>query len=146
MIQKRYIRYFIGANIAILLSTVALMCIPICAVNATGREKLFSVCVGIVFWSGVFGTLLLDWRCRVILKKYGKGRKKTKHFEKPDMLRFAENKYTRVIDISMGIAALCLVLILIFNVRNDWLVMADISMLFMTFSLHCLYSGKFHNK
>lgn len=146
MIQEKYIRYFIGANIAILSSTAALMCIPICAVNATGIEKVFSVCVGIVFWSGVFWTIFLDWRCRVMLKKFGKCRKRTKRFGRPDILRFAENKYTRVIDIGMGIAALCLVLILICNVRNDWLVMTDISMLFMTFNLHCLYSGKFQNK
>ncbi len=134
MIQRSYVRYFICANIAILLSTAALMCIPICTVNATGREKLFSVGVGLVFWAGVFSTIFFDWRCRVLLKKFGKKNKRRK--------RFAENKYTRVIDSGLGISVLCFILIVIFNVQNDWLVMTDIAMLFMTFSLHCLYSGK----
>lgn len=143
MIQKKYIGYFVGANIAIFLSTAALMCIPICTVNAAGREKLFSVGVGLVFWAGVLSTFFFDWRCRVILKKIGKKNKETKRFGRPSVLRFAENKYTRVIDISLGIAAVCFILIVVINVQNDWLVMTDIAMLFMTFSLHCLYSGKF---
>lgn len=142
MMQKKYIGYFIGANISILLSTAALMCIPICAINAMGREKLFSICVGLIFWSGLSVTCILDWRCRAMLKKLRKKNRSARGLGRPDILRFAQNKYMRVIDTGLGMAALFFIFILMLNVQNDWLVMTDISMLFMTFSLHCLYSGK----
>lgn len=142
MIQKKYVRYFISANIAVFLSTAALLCIPVCAVNARGWEKIFSVCVALAFWSGVFLSCFFDWRCRQLLKKCGKSKKKTKFLSRPDILRFAENKYTLVIDTGMIIAILGFIVILLFHIRDDWFVMIDVSMMFMTFGLHCIFSGK----
>jgi len=142
MIQKKYVKYFIAANIAVLLSTAALMCVPVCVINARGWEKVFSICVGLAFWSGVFGACFFDWRCRRLLKKYGKKSKNTSFFSRPNIFRFAENKYTLVIDIGMVIAVLCFLVILLFKIWNDWFVMIDIAMMFLTFGMHCIYSGK----
>ena len=142
MIQKKYTRYFIAANIAILCSTAALMCIPICVVKAQGREKIFSVCVALVFWSGLFFSCFFNWRCNLMLKKYGKKSKKTKLVNRSGILSFAENKYMLVIDIGMVIAVLFFAVILLIDIQNDWVVMTDIAMMFMTIGLHCVDSGK----
>lgn len=130
-----------AANIGILCSTVALMCIPICAINAVGWEKVFSICVALIFWSGVLVACFFDWRCRAILKSQRK-KKSTKLISRPAILRFAENKYIRVIDIGMVVAMFIFILILFFDIQHEWFVMTDISMMFMTFGLHCIYSGK----
>ena len=77
-----------------------------------------------------------------MLKKYGKQSKKTKLLNRPGILRFAENKYMRVIDIGMATAVLFFVVILLFDIQNEWVVMIDIAMMFMTFGLHCIDSRK----
>ena len=77
-----------------------------------------------------------------MLKKYVKQSKKTKLLNRPGILRFAENKYMRVIDIGMVTAVLFFIIILLFDIQNDWVVMIDIAMMFMTFGLHCVDSGK----
>lgn len=138
MMKKKIIRYFLIANISIIVSSVALMCIPICEVD-DGGVNAFSVAVAVCFWLGFILAQVFNIKCSRIIERLEKHKKDK---GKPFFLTFAVNRPALIADIIMTISVITLGIILFLDIQNQWVIMANIAALFAFINFHCFYNGK----
>lgn len=135
---------FYAANVFVICSSIALLLIPICEIDITGKPNALSIVVAATFWLGLLLSQIFIWLCN---SKRKKGMRKEKKKDllskgKPGIITFNRNMVALVMDLLMIISAICIAILVITGSNNSWFIMISVSIFFLSFNLHCYWNGK----
>lgn len=136
--------YFYVANVFVICASIALLLIPICKVDVTGKVNALSITVAVIFWLGLILSQIFIWLCNAKRRKSMKKEKKIDSLSKtrPGIVTFNRNLIALIMDLLMIISAIAIVVLVITETNSSWFIMTSTSMLFLSFNLHCYWNGK----
>lgn len=137
--KDRFKQLFVGSNVFLLISGCALLCIPLCDVNAIGRDRWLSYIVAAIFWLGLILTHVCNIVCGAIYKRSGYNDKKTKNGR---YLLFMRNKLVLIIDVMLLISVSMLLAIILVKVKDEWLIIVTLCFVYMTVNMHTIFNSR----
>lgn len=140
-VRKLMLNFLISVVFAVLASLVLLL-IPL---NSGGERNVLLILTGAFFWLIFIISQVSFWQANNLRKTILKCSKKRK-VKKPDdslgIISFCKNKPACIADGILIISVIILVIVLCFNMKNPWLIITDVSFLFLSFNLHCMLNGR----
>lgn len=138
-------RKFIQTFICIIISTLSLFCIQFSDINGIGFKKIFSYILGIIFWGGIICEQILFWKINYKVKHLKKTKQHRTYKEKKSrigLISFFQNKEAAFFDLLFIISTILFIILSLCRISNEILILSCVSVLFLSFSFHCLLNGK----
>ncbi len=142
---KKFRRSFYLSVVCVIISSLALLCIPSTDINGVGTKKVLAYVTAAVFWLSLFISQIFFWSAnskRKIIERELKKRKIKTINSKPGLVSFFKNKPAITADAGLFFSAVLLAITTCFHLKNEWLIIGCVFLLFLTFNLHCLLNGK----
>lgn len=127
-----------------LLMSMMIMCVPLVQIKGTPEQRMLAYIVAAIFWLSIIGQLITSIVCKKILmkrepKKFLFRRVYNGHMS---VFRFFSNKEALIVDIGFIGCAILVVVTILFEITNKWLVITFVASLVLFFNLHCILNGK----
>lgn len=103
--------------------------------RSTGFQKIYSICISLLFWGGLAAGYIL------LVLFYSKNRKE-KQKGLPGILKFFSNRYAAAADTGFFICILLLVIFSLIKFEQAWVYSVLLGGLFFSFHMHCILNGK----
>lgn len=144
MLDSRLLKFNIATISLAFFEFVTILCIPFVNLDGSLVQRIGGYILATIFWISilvecVFVHLSTQERRWIERKEY---RSKVLKYSQPGVVSFFKNPEATVADVILFITATLVVILMWTRVKNGWMVMADISILFLSFNLHCVLNGK----
>ena len=144
MLDGRLLKYNVVTISLAFLEFVSILCIPFVNLDGTLVQRISGYILATIFWISIlvecifvhFSTKERRWIER---KEY---RNKVLKYSQPGAISFFKNAEATVADVILFIAVTLVEILMWTQVKTGWMLMADISILFLSFNLHCILNGK----
>lgn len=136
-------QFVIAEMVAAAVGTVALVFVPVVSFDGSMAARVGAYMVASAFWFSVaaaLGLIALASKARKELEE--KQPSKTISEAQPGVFAFRRNREGLIADLVFVIAALVCAGLILFRVRTGWSVIIVVSILFLSFQLHCIFNGK----
>lgn len=139
----RGIRYLNLSILFVGISGAAFVLIPLCSGLGQKAEQLATVLVAGLFWSSLILWQVFFWKADSCRKNHQKSDKPRRIYKKRPVgaLAFGSNREAMVCDAILGGAAVLTAVLLLLNVKQAWIVIPCVTVLYVSFCLHCLFNG-----
>lgn len=144
--MKKFINLLCLSGIGCLISGISLIFIPLVDLSGSTSQKVFAMIVAAVFWLGLVTEIvffiLANRQCKAIEK--GLTKKNGKSFKNAPVgvISFFQCREAMVADIISALSLVVLIMLIIFNVSNDWIFVCFAVTFFLSFNIHCFLNGK----
>lgn len=143
--EKQIYRYFRISILLVIISSVLILCIPFVDIDGTGIQKGLAYIIATAFWLCIILELPIIWLCSTKRKWLEKCRKEqgiaVSQF-KPGVVSFMKTREGRIADIVMFASLITVIVIVCTQLKVQWLILSSVSVLYLSFNLHCLLNGK----
>ena len=144
MLDQRLKKYNLITISLAVLEFVLILCIPLVNLDGSSAQKIGAYILAAFFWiciaiEGIF--VHLSTQERRWMERRGFRNRALKH-SPPGVISFFKNLEAMVVDIILFISAILVVILVWTQVKTGWMIMAGISILFLSFNLHCILNGK----
>lgn len=133
--------------ISIVLSSIGavqILLIPLTNINGSWHERLFAYAISGIFWVSIIVQVVLTVKAkstREYLQDRGYRIKGIRHAP-IGVVSFFKNTEAIVSDATLFVSAIVLAIIIWLGITTSWLIIICLSLLFLSFSLHCIFNGK----
>ena len=143
---RRFNRLFWLAIICCALSGMVLCCIPFINLNGSSTQKTNLYIFGGLFWIGIILEQLFFWRTNSLRKKAegenGENTYSLSSKSRIGIFSFFQNIEAIICDIVLILSAVLVVLSVVLQIKEQWLIIVSIVLLFLSLNLHCFFNGK----
>lgn len=136
--------YFLISILLAAIPAVLILCIPLVSLEGTGIQKLGAYIMAAVFWLCVILELWMTRLCsseRRWLERR-KVRSRSLSQANPGVVSFLKTREGMIADFVMFASLIAVIVIAWTQVRNQWLILSCVSVLYLSFNLHCLLNGR----
>lgn len=121
-----------------------LLCIPFVNINGLPKQRVSAYVLAAAFWFCVLAELVFVVIASKIRKKAESDKKsgQTSKRPLPGIICFFRNPEAAAADVIFLLSAIGIALIIILKVEIKWLIIAGISVLLLSFNLHCIMNGR----
>lgn len=143
--EKQINRYFRISILLAIIPSALILCIPFVNLEGTGIQRVLAYIMATAFWLCIILELLMIWKCstnRKCIENYRKNQGIALPQSKPDVVSFTKTREGRVADIVMFASLITVIVIVWAQVKLQWLILGSVSVLYLSFNLHCLLNGK----
>ncbi len=145
MFKKITFNFSISLLCAVFVSFILLL-IPITGKVSAEAEKVITAILGICIWLGIAGIVLFAVRTnnnrKIIEKKLKKNGSKIFDAKQIGCISFFKNKTASVCDITLFASTILFVLLMWLGVNSQLLLFFLLSIIFLSFNMHCHFNGK----
>lgn len=128
------------------MSTLALLCIPFVDVDSNGINGIMGYIVGAVFWIGIISEVI----CLLAMNTQRKKIEPTLNendckYHKNivcGLISFFNGTLATTFDVMLFVSIIFIIITVWFEIRNAWIVLCGIAILFFSFNMHCLLNSK----
>ena len=139
ILPEKFKRNFFLSLLFIAIATTSLLFIPIAKLS---NSILYIIAA--LFWLSVIAGQIFFWMCNTERKKMEQksNKKRKQKKEPPGIVVFFRNKESFIADIVLFTSILLTTILNILRIDISWLIIISISVLFLSFNLHCILNGK----
>lgn len=144
MLDQRIRRYnLITISIAVL-EFVLILCTPLVNLDGSSAQKIGAYILAAFFWiciaiEGIF--VHLSTQERRWMERRGLRNRALKH-SPLGVISFFKNLEATVVDVILFASTILVVILVWAQVKKECMIMSGISILFLSFNLHCILNGK----
>lgn len=138
---NRYVFLSIGmAGLQFLL----LLLIPYSNIEGTKAQQMMAYIIAFLFWASIIGEVVLVRLASRERKRLDRKLCKGKEINQSlfGVFSFFKNKEAIVTDIILFLSVILLGVIIWTNVKTSWIIIGVVSVLVLSFNLHCILNGK----
>lgn len=134
--------------ISAVFTSVVLFSIPVTGKLASDEsERIITLITGLCFWIGIAGIIVFSVktnskRKRIEKKLKKKGSNIPSDGKQPGCISFFKNKAAIIIDVIFIVSAAVFLLLLLLQTNSQFLFFTVLSVMFLSFNLHCQFNGK----
>lgn len=144
MLTRRLARYILITMILALVEFLMLLFIPLVNLEGTASQRIAAYILAATFWISIIVELFVVKVCtyeRRWLERRGYRNNEVKYF-KPGIISFFKSPEAIVVDIILILAIITVVLSALLQINTEWLIIGGISILVLSFNLHCILNGR----
>lgn len=144
MLDQRLKKYNIITISLAVLESALILCIPLVNLDGSPSQRVGAYVLAAFFWIGIIVECIfvhLSTQERRRMERRGFRNRALKH-SPPGVISFFKNLEATVVDVFLFISALLVVILVWTQVKTGWMIMAGISVLLLSFNLHCILNGK----
>ncbi len=136
--------YFLISVLLAVLPSVLILCIPLVSLEGSGPQRVGAYIMAAVFWLCVILELWMTRLCSSERRwlELRKVRSRSLSQVNPGVVSFLKTREGMIADIVMFASLIAVIVIAWTQVRNQWLILSCVSVLYLSFNLHCLLNGK----
>lgn len=144
LLKTRIKVYFSISVVSAVVSSLQPLCIPFVSLDGTSFQKRAAYILAAVFWLSLMLELCMVWMCsserkRLEHKKVGFGALLR---ARRGAISFAKTLPGTVADAVMLLSLIAVVITVWTETHSQWLILVLVSVLCLSFQLHCLMNGK----
>ena len=142
---KAQINFYFSMSILLAsIPAVLILCIPLVSLESTGAQKIGAYIMAAVFWLCI---LLELWMIRMCSSErrwleQRKVRSRSLAKSNPGVVSFLKTREGMIADIVMFASLIAVIAITWTQVKSQWLILSCVSVLYLSFNMHCLLNGK----
>ncbi len=144
MLDQRLRRFNLIAISLAVLEFLIILCVPFVNLDGSSAQRVGAYILAALFWiciaiEGIF--VHLSTQERRWMERKGFRNRVLKH-SPPGVISFFKSLEATVVDVILFISALLVVVLVWTQAKTGWMIMAGMSVLFLSFNLHCILNGK----
>lgn len=137
-------KYFLISILLAVIPAVLILCIPSVSLEGTSAQKIGAYIMAAAFWLCI---LLELWMTRICSSKRRRleqraVRSRLLAKSNPGVISFLKTREGMIADITMFASLIAVIVITRTQVKSQWLVLSCVSVLYLSFNMHCLLNGK----
>ena len=136
--------YFLISILLAVIPAVLILCIPLVSLEGSGFQKAGAYIISAVFWLCVILELWMIRMCnseRLWLERH-KVRSRMLAQAGPGVISFIKTREGLIADVIMFVSLIAVIVIAWIQVRSQWVILSCVSVLYLSFNMHCLLNGK----
>ena len=136
--------YFLISVLLAVIPAVLILCIPLVSLEGSGFQKAGAYIISAVFWLCVILELWMVRMCnseRLWLERR-KVRSRMLDQAGPGVISFIKTREGLIADVIMFVSLIAVIVIAWTQVRSQWAILSCVSVLYLSFNMHCLLNGK----
>lgn len=123
---------------------ILILCIPLVNLDGSFAQRIGAYILAALFWvcvatEGVFVHMATKERKWMEQKRF---RCRALKYSQPGVISFFKNCEASIVDVVLFISAVLVVVLVWTRIKTAWVIMTGISILFLSFNLHCILNGK----
>lgn len=136
--------YFLMSILLAVIPAVLILCIPLVNLEGTGPQKVWAYIMAAAFWLCVILELLMIRKCSSERKwlERRKVRSRTLTQANLGVVSFLKTREGLIADIVMFASLIAVIVVVWTQVKSQWLILSCVSVLYLSFNMHCLLNGK----
>lgn len=136
--------YFLISVVAVAVSSLQILCIPFVSLDGTSFQKTTAYILATVFWLCFILELCMIRMCTSERKwlEHKKIRFRALLQARHGLISFAKTIPGTVADVVMFLSLIAVIIAAWTKIQSQWLVLALVTVLYLSFHLHCLMNGK----
>ena len=136
--------YFLISILLAVIPAVLILCIPWVSLEGTDAQKTGAYIMAAAFWLCVILELCMTRLCSSERKwlERQKVRSRSLTQSNPGIVSFLKTNEGMVADIVMFTSLIAVIDIAWTQVKSQWLILSCVSVLYLSFNMHCLLNGK----
>lgn len=141
---RRTINLLKMSMMGIIAASLAFACVPVCGLVEGVPGKVLSIAVACVFWGGLILGQVFFWCANDRRKKIQQKISRAHGSQKTaiGLFTFGTSKEARLCDLVCAASLLAAIVFNFLQVRNNWLIILNLAILFLSFHFHCILNGK----
>lgn len=144
MIGERLWKSILATLTLAVLAFVLLLCIPIGDLDGSALQRMLAYIFAAGFWLSVIAESVFVWlasRERKRLERRGYRDKSISH-SPVGIISFFKSPEASGVDVFLFLSTITVVIFLWLQVKTSWMIMAGVSIWFLSFNLHCILNGR----
>ncbi len=136
--------YFLILIMLAVIPAVLILCIPLVSLDGSQAQKIGAYILAAGFWLSIILELLMTLICSSKRKKLEQQKTKDKALSKSKsgVISFFKTPEGKIADLAMIISFVAVIVIICMQVKSQWLILGCVSVLYLSFNMHCLLNGK----
>ena len=136
--------YFLISILLAVIPAVLIMCIPLVSLEGSGPQKIGAYIMAATFWLCVILELWMTRMCSSERKwlERRKVRSRTLTQAYPGIISFIKTREGLIADVIMFVSLIAVIVIAWIQVGSQWVILSCVSVLYLSFNMHCLLNGK----
>lgn len=144
MLDQRLKKYNLITILFAVLEFILILCIPLVNLNGSLAQKIGAYILAMFFWTsiaseGIFVYMATQERKWMERRCF---RNRVMKHSQPGVISFLKNVEASVVDVVLFASAILVVVLIWSQTKTEWMIMTGISILFLSFNLHCILNGK----
>lgn len=142
--EKRLAKYTFATILLAFIETGIILFILLVSIENRQIQQIIEKVSAVLFWICVIveiAAMYLGSKERYQIEQKGYRSRSIKN-SKIGIVSFLKNREAIIVDIVLILFALITVILTCFKVEVAWVVTVNISILFLSFNLHCIFNGK----
>lgn len=144
MLGSRLRKYNLITLAVAVLEFVLILCIPLVDLDGSSARRIGAYILATLFWiciiiEGVFVYRATQERKWMEQKCF---RSRALKYSQPGVISFFRNIEASIADVMLFVSAILVVILAWTQIKTVWMIMVGISILFLSFNLHCILNGK----
>lgn len=126
------------------LQFVLILCIPFLNIEGETKQQIISYIVAMLFWMSIFAEVLLARLSDRVRRKLERKLYRDKEIKNSmaGIFSFFKNTEAMIADIVLFVIVLLLGIIIWLHIKAIWVIIGTVSVLILSFSLHCIFNGR----
>jgi hypothetical protein len=125
-----------------MVSVIAIICVPFVEINGAIGQRIAAYTVATLFWIGLVLELIMVRKCSCEREKLEQRESEDTIHSNIGIISFAKTQEGRTADIVLVLALIVNLFLRIIKRNTEWISISCISVLYLSFHLHCLLNGK----
>ena len=144
MLDQRLKKYNLITITIAVLEFILILCVPLVNLDGSSAQRIGAYVLATLFWiciavEGIF--VHMATQERKWMERRGFRNRVLKHSQ-PGVISFFKNFEASIVDAVLFASAILVVVLVWTQIKTGWMIMAGISILFLSFNLHCILNGK----
>ena len=126
------------------LQFILLILIPFANVEGTETQRMLAYVIAFLFWASIIAQIVFVRLSSNERKKLNRKLHKSKEINQSflGIFSFFKNREAIVADVILFLSVILLGVIIWTNVKTSWIIIGVVSVLVLSFNLHCVLNGK----
>lgn len=126
------------------LQSILILCILFVDIEGDTKQQTIAYVVAFLFWLSIFAEVWLSHLANRVRKKLERKLYRNKEIKNsmPGIISFFKNTEAKMVDILLFIVVLLLGMIIWQRINKSWLIIGEVAILILLFSLHCVLNGR----
>lgn len=136
--------YFLISVLLAVIPTVLILCIPLVSLEGSGPQKAGAYIMAAAFWLCVILELRMVRMCNSERRRLERRKVRSRMLTQagPGVISFMKTREGLVADVIMFASLIAVIAIAWTQVKSQWLILSCVSVLYLSFNMHCLLNGK----
>lgn len=136
--------YFLISIVLAVIPAALVLCISQVSLENTEAQKIEAYILAAAFWLCVILELGIAWLCSSERKRLEQRKIRSSALTQagPGVISFMKTREGLIADVIMFASLIAVIVIAWTQVRSQWLILSCVSVLYLSFNMHCLLNGK----